>query len=112
MATTRSAVRILRTSCLSLVLSAEAAMDHLLAPSTETAVVAAAAAALAADLNLTWGEAWANPLANSTSTSTSALGHVLTKGTYLGAGLHGTTPSGTSNYFSVDVGMVHIAVWT
>jgi hypothetical protein len=27
-----------------------------------------------------------------------------TTGTFLGAGLHGTTPSGTSAYFSVDVG--------
>eukprot|EP01051_Picozoa_sp_SAG22_P015446 SAG22_NODE_2018_length_3130_cov_2.890135_2_plen_139_part_00 len=60
-------------------------------------------------LNLTWGEAYANPLEGSSSTATSALGHVLTKGTFLGAGLHGTTPSGTSNYFSVDVGQVHIA---
>ena len=54
----------------------------------------------------TWGEAYANPLLGSTSTATSALGHILTKGTFLGAGLHGTTPSGTSNYFSVDVGLV------
>ena len=59
-------------------------------------------------LNSTWGEAYANPLINSTSTSTSPLGHVLTKGSFLGAGLHGTTPSGTSAYFSVDVGSVHI----
>ena len=60
-------------------------------------------------LNLTWGETLANPLEGSTSTATTALGHVLTKGTFLGAGLHGTTPSGTSAYFSVDVGQVHIA---
>ena len=60
-------------------------------------------------MNATWGEAWANPLINSTSSATSPLGHVLTKGTFLGAGLHGTTPSGTSAYFSVDVGSIHIA---
>ena len=59
--------------------------------------------------NQTWGEVYANPLHGSTSTATSALGHVLSKGTMLGAGLHGTTPSGTSNYFSVDIGLVHIA---
>ena len=33
---------------------------------------------------------------------------MLTKGTYLAPGLHGTTPSGTSAYFSVDVGLIHI----
>ena len=61
-------------------------------------------------LNQTWGgAAYGNPLENMTSTATSALGHVLTKGTFLGAGLHGTTPSGTSAYFSVDVGLFHIA---
>ena len=59
-------------------------------------------------INSTWGETYANPLANSTSTATSPLGHVLTKGSFLGAGLHGTTPSGTSAFFSVDVGSVHI----
>ena len=37
-------------------------------------------------LNITWGEAMANPLASSTSTATSALGHLLTKGTFLAAG--------------------------
>ena len=40
----------------------------------------------------------------------SALSHLLTKGSYLGPGLHGTTPSGTSSYFSVDIGLIHIAV--
>jgi hypothetical protein len=49
----------------------------------------------------TWGEVYGNPLNGSTSTATSALGHVLSKGTMLGAGMHGTTPSGSSNFFSV-----------
>ena len=60
-------------------------------------------------LTQTWGEAYANPLANSTSTATSALGHLLSKGSFLAQGFHGTTPSGTSEYFSVDVGLIHIA---
>ena len=63
-------------------------------------------------LNSTWGMAYGgNPLNTSTSRSsaTSALGHLLTKGSYLGQGLHGTTPSGTSNYFSVNIGLIHIA---
>ena len=51
----------------------------------------------------------ANPLASSTSTATSALGHLLTKGTFLAAGIHGTTPSGSSAHFSVDIGSIHIA---
>jgi hypothetical protein len=33
----------------------------------------------------------------------------ITKGNLLGAGMHGTTPSGTSDYYSVDVGLLHIA---
>ena len=60
-------------------------------------------------LNITWGEAMANPLGSSTSTATSALGHLLTKGTFLAAGIHGTTPSGSSGHFSVDIGSIHIA---
>ena len=34
----------------------------------------------------------------------------VTKGAYLAPGLHGTTPSGTSSYFSVDIGLIHITV--
>ena len=36
--------------------------------------------------------------------------HLFTKGSYLAPGLHGTTPSGTSSYFSVDIGLIHITV--
>ena len=60
-------------------------------------------------LNQTFGLPFGNPLTTSKSTATSALGHLLTKGTYLAPGIHGTTPSGSSAYFSVDVGLVHIA---
>jgi hypothetical protein len=60
-------------------------------------------------LNQTFGLPYGNPLESSKSTATSALGHLLTKGTYLAPGLHGTTPSGSSAYFSVDVGLIHIA---
>ena len=59
-------------------------------------------------LNQTFGVAYGNPLVNSTSSASSALSHMLTKGTYLAPGLHGTTPSGTSAFFSVDVGLIHI----
>ena len=59
-------------------------------------------------LNQTFGLPYGNPLATSRSSATSGLGHLLTKGTYLAPGLHGTTPSGSSAYFSVDVGLIHI----
>eukprot|EP01046_Picozoa_sp_COSAG06_P043759 COSAG06_NODE_5784_length_3275_cov_5.074985_2_plen_198_part_00 len=39
-----------------------------------------------------------------------ALSRLLAKGSYLAPGLHGTTPSGTSSYFSVDIGLIHITV--
>jgi|EP01049_Picozoa_sp_SAG25_P010239 hypothetical protein len=61
-------------------------------------------------LNQTFGMVYANPLTSSGSTATTALSHLITKGSYLAPGLHGTTPSGTSSYFSVDVGLIHIAV--
>lgn len=60
-------------------------------------------------LNQTFGLPYGNPLATSKSSAISGLGHLLTKGTYLAPGLHGTTPSGSSAYFSVDVGLIHIA---
>ena len=42
------------------------------------------------------------------STATSALGYLLSAGNHHGAGLHGSTPSQTSRYFSVDVGQAHL----
>ena len=61
-------------------------------------------------LNQTFGMIYANPLNGIVSSATSALSHLLTKGSYLAPGLHGTTPSGTSSYFSVDIGLIHITV--
>jgi hypothetical protein len=61
-------------------------------------------------LNQTFGMVFANPLNGSASSATTALSHFLTKGSYLAPGLHGTTPSGTSSYFSVDIGLIHITV--
>jgi len=42
------------------------------------------------------------------STATSALGFMLSTGNHHSAGLHGSTPSGTSRYFSVDFGLIHL----
>ena len=52
--------------------------------------------------NMTWGETLGQGA--STSTATSALGHLLTKGLYLAPAAHGSAPSGTSRYYSVDIG--------
>lgn len=64
-------------------------------------------------LNQTWGVV-------SNSTATSALGHLLTKGTFYASGVHGGAPgallsdrstrsaSRTSQWTSVDIGLVHV----
>lgn len=44
-----------------------------------------------------------------TSTATSALGDFLSKATLLGAARHSGVPSHTSRYFSVNIGLIHIA---
>lgn len=56
-------------------------------------------------LNQTWGAAYGQ---NLSSTATSALGHLLTRGSLHGAGVHGSTPSGTSQWYSVDLGKIHL----
>ena len=55
-------------------------------------------------LNQTWGVVYGQE----TDTATTALGSLLTKGTYYGVGSHGSSPSGTSRYNSVDIGLFHI----
>ena len=58
-------------------------------------------------LNQTWGgHLWPDDVG--VSTATSALGALLSRGTHHAAGLHGSTPSNTSRYFSVDFGLVHL----
>lgn len=56
-------------------------------------------------LNQTWGPAYGEGL---NSSATSALGHLLTRGSLLGAGVHGSKPSGTSQWYSVDLGLIHL----
>ena len=41
------------------------------------------------------------------STATTPLGHFLSFGTHHGVGNTGSVPSGTSRYYSVDLGLVH-----
>ncbi len=59
-------------------------------------------------LNMSWGETLGD-IASLRSTATSVLGDLLTKATLLGPGFHSRVPSNTSRYFSVDIGLVHIA---
>ena len=60
-------------------------------------------------LNQTWGgHTWGGGQRGSGSTATSALGALLSRGTHHAAGLHGSTPSNTSRFFSVDFGLVHL----
>jgi hypothetical protein len=54
-------------------------------------------------LNQTWGVVM-------DSTANSSLGHLLTKATAFSAGSHGPLPSRTSQWASVDVGLIHFAV--
>ena len=50
----------------------------------------------------------AYPTQHEQNTATTSLGHLLTKGSYYGGGSHGPTPSGTSRYNSVDIGLIHL----
>lgn len=45
---------------------------------------------------------------HATSTATSALGALLSRATFAGAGISGAVPSGTSRWFSLDIGLVHL----
>ena len=63
-------------------------------------------------LNQTWGMSGTIPDGHQVGSirkkSTTPLGHLLTLGTMYGSGFHGSPPSGTSSYFSLDIGLVHI----
>ena len=66
-------------------------------------------------LNQTEGTVVANPgesnghpfYINASTTATTALGSLMSAANHHAAGVHGTTPSGTSRFFSVDLGIVH-----
>eukprot|EP00658_Telonema_sp_P-2_P036281 TRINITY_DN2627_c0_g1_i2.p1 TRINITY_DN2627_c0_g1~~TRINITY_DN2627_c0_g1_i2.p1 ORF type:complete len:362 (-),score=81.73 TRINITY_DN2627_c0_g1_i2:331-1416(-) len=63
-------------------------------------------------LNMTFGETLgyaAAPFSTVDSTAETALADLLTKATLLGPGAHSGVPSHTSRWFSVDVGLIHIA---
>jgi len=59
-------------------------------------------------LNQTDGTVVANPPQfGASSTATSALGYGLSAGNHHAAGVHAAVPSGTSRFYSVDVGLIH-----
>ena len=44
------------------------------------------------------------------TTATTSLGHLLTRGSYYGAAAHGAAPSRTSQWYSVDFGLIHFVI--
>ena len=64
-------------------------------------------------LNMTWGEVYGASTSEThleTHTSKTPLNFFLAHATTLGAAAHGTVPSATSRFYSVDIGLVHIVV--
>eukprot|EP00658_Telonema_sp_P-2_P032994 TRINITY_DN2430_c0_g1_i1.p1 TRINITY_DN2430_c0_g1~~TRINITY_DN2430_c0_g1_i1.p1 ORF type:complete len:654 (+),score=156.53 TRINITY_DN2430_c0_g1_i1:294-2255(+) len=59
-------------------------------------------------LNQTWGGHSWDTVEHGISTASSALGALLSRGLHHSAGLHGSTPSNTSRYFSADFGLIHL----
>jgi hypothetical protein len=60
---------------------------------------------------MSWGEVdgQTGEKATITSTADSVLGELLTRATLLGSGIHASVPSNTSRFFSIDVGLIHLA---
>ena len=44
------------------------------------------------------------------STATTSLGHLLTRSSFYAAGAHGAAPSRTSQWYSVDLGLIHFVI--
>ena len=64
-------------------------------------------------LNQTWGivmDSTDTSTVSVSSTATTGLGHLLTRSTAFSAGSHGHTPSRTSQWAAVDIGLIHFAV--
>merc|ERR1711998_742089 len=64
-------------------------------------------------INQTWGTAFAQPKTHQVdeevwSKTDSALGHFMTKHNLYTQAMHGATPSGTSRWYSVNLGQLHL----
>ena len=66
-------------------------------------------------LNQTWGVIFGQDGAQSQTstartTATTSLGHLITRGSFYGAGSHGAAPSRTSQWYSIDLGLIHFVM--
>ena len=66
-------------------------------------------------LNQTWGVIFGQDGAQSATsqaltTATTTLGHLITRSSFYGAGSHGRAPSRTSQWYSVDLGLIHFVM--
>ena len=66
-------------------------------------------------LNETWGVIYGQDGAKSKTTTarttaTTSLGHLLTRSSFYGAASHGTAPSRTSQWYSIDLGLIHFVI--
>ena len=64
-------------------------------------------------LNQTWGVIYGeggHALRPARTTATTSLGHLITRGSFYAAGSHGAAPSRTSQWFSLDLGLIHFVV--
>lgn len=66
-------------------------------------------------LNETWGvifgqDGAASRTGTARTTATSSLGHLITRSSFYGAGSHGAAPSRTSQWYSMDLGLIHFVV--
>ena len=66
-------------------------------------------------LNETWGVIYGQDGAKSKTTTarttaTTSLGHLLTRSSFYGAASHGAAPSRTSQWYSIDLGLIHFVI--
>lgn len=66
-------------------------------------------------LNQTWGVIFGQDgteieTNTARTTATTSLGHLITRGSFYGAASHGTIPSRTSQWYSIDLGLIHFVM--
>lgn len=66
-------------------------------------------------LNQSWGVIFGQDGAESETstartTATTSLGHLLTRSSFYGAAAHGAAPSRTSQWYSIDLGLIHFVI--
>jgi len=66
-------------------------------------------------LNQTWGVMYGQggtviETSTARTTATTSLGHLITRSSFYGAASHGTAPSRTSQWYSIDLGLIHFVI--